>query len=231
METKKDSSQRSWAKKIVSNKKYGLNFNIGLVIALAFAISAFEWKSYGDIDIIDLTANPDTPDNEEMPITIQDPPPPPPPKKEVLVKLVEVEKDDLADDLKDLLDKPINPNDAIPESITDLPPEESVETIHYIVENMPEFKGGLEAFYKYLSKEIKYPTQARKMGVEGKVFVEFVINTDGELTDIKIIKGIGAGCDQEALRVIQSCPAWVPGKQRGVPVNVKKVIPINFQLH
>ena len=68
------------------------------------------------------------------------------------------------------------------------------------------------------------------MGVEGKVFVEFVVNRDGSIVDVKSIKGIGAGCDEEAVRIVQSAPAWKPGKQRGKPVRQKMVIPITFKL-
>jgi protein TonB len=93
---------------------------------------------------------------------------------------------------------------------------------------MPQ--GGMQAFYEYVGKKLKYPTQARRMGIEGKVFVEFVINRDGTILDVKAIKGIGAGCDEEAVRVIQSAPSWKPGKQRGKPVRQRMVLPITFKL-
>ena len=91
-------------------------------------------------------------------------------------------------------------------------------------------KGGMSAFYKYVGDKMKYPAQARRMGIEGKVFVEFVINRDGSITDVKAIKGIGAGCDEEAVRVVQSAPPWNPGKQRGKPVRQRYVVPITFKL-
>jgi protein TonB len=77
---------------------------------------------------------------------------------------------------------------------------------------------------------MKYPAQARRMGIEGKVFVEFVVDKDGTLTEVKTVKGIGAGCDEEAVRVIQSAPKWKPGKQRGRPVKVRMILPIIFKL-
>ena len=77
---------------------------------------------------------------------------------------------------------------------------------------------------------MKYPAQARRMGIEGRVFVEFIINKDGSLTEIKFIKGIGAGCDEEAVRVIQSAPAWNPAKQRGKAVKQRYTLPIIFKL-
>jgi len=86
------------------------------------------------------------------------------------------------------------------------------------------------AFYEYVSKNLKYPSQARRMGVEGKVFVQFVVDKDGSISQVQSIKGIGAGCDEEAVRVLQNAPKWKPGKQRGRPVRVRMVLPITFKL-
>ncbi|MFT7031451.1 MAG: TonB family protein [Marinoscillum sp.] len=99
-----------------------------------------------------------------------------------------------------------------------------------IVEEQPEFEGGIDAFYQYLGNEIKYPEQAREMGVEGRVYVQFVVETDGSLSEVKSVKGIGAGCDTEAVRVVQNAPAFKPGSQRGKPVRVRMVMPIAFTL-
>jgi periplasmic protein TonB len=108
--------------------------------------------------------------------------------------------------------------------------EEVAEEIFTIVEDQPQPKGGMAAFYEYVGKNLKYPAQARRMGIEGKVFVEFVVDKDGTITDVKAIKGIGAGCDEEAIRVIQLAPKWSPGKQRGRPVKVRMILPITFKL-
>ena len=86
------------------------------------------------------------------------------------------------------------------------------------------------AFYKYISTNLRYPDQARKMGVEGKVFVQFIVDKDGSITDVQAIKGIGEGCDEEAVRVIEGSNKWIPGKQRGRPVKVKMILPITFKL-
>jgi protein TonB len=88
----------------------------------------------------------------------------------------------------------------------------------------------MAAFYKYVGDKIKYPPQARRMGIEGRVFVEFVIGKDGTLSEVRAIKGIGAGCDEEAVRIVQSSPAWNPGKQRGKPVKQRYTLPIIFKL-
>lgn len=99
------------------------------------------------------------------------------------------------------------------------------------VEKQPEFEGGPEAFYRYIAKEMKYPLQARQMGVEGRVDVQFVVGKDGSLSDVRAIKGIGAGCDAEAVRVLQNAPSFRPGRQNGKPVFVRMVVPIIFKLN
>lgn len=99
------------------------------------------------------------------------------------------------------------------------------------VEEQPEFEGGMPAFYKYVGSEIKYPRQARQKGVEGRVYVQFVVEKDGSLSDVKAIKGIGAGCDSEAVRVLQNAAWFKPGTQRGRPVRVRMELPIIFKLN
>ncbi len=100
-----------------------------------------------------------------------------------------------------------------------------------LVEEQPEFEGGMGAFYKYVGDEMDYPKQARAAGVEGRVYIQFVVETDGSLSEVKTVKGIGAGCDAEAVRVVQNAPAFKPGSQRGKPVRVRMVLPIIFQLN
>lgn len=100
-----------------------------------------------------------------------------------------------------------------------------------VVEDPPVFEGGMDAFYKYVRNEINYPLQARKLGVEGRVDVQFVVEKDGSLTDVEAIRGIGAGCDLEAVRVVQDAPSFKPGKQRGKAVRVQMVMPIVFKLN
>lgn len=107
---------------------------------------------------------------------------------------------------------------------------ETSDDVFLIVDDKPEYAGGLEAMYNYLASNIKYPAQAQELGIEGKVFVQLIINEDGSLSDIKTIKGIGAGCDAEALRVIKNMPDWLPGKQDGQTVKVRMVLPIHFKL-
>ncbi|WPP48880.1 M56 family metallopeptidase [Catalinimonas niigatensis] len=104
------------------------------------------------------------------------------------------------------------------------------DEVYMVVENQPEPEGGIKEFYQYIAQNMKYPLQARQMGIEGKVFVQFVVDEYGEITEVQSIKGIGAGCDAEAVRVLESAPAWNPGTQKGKAVKVRMVMPITFSL-
>lgn len=110
------------------------------------------------------------------------------------------------------------------------PPLKGGEQIFTIVENQPEFPGGLEAFYQYISKNLNYPATARSASIEGRVYVEFIVDQDGSITEVKTVKGIGNGCDAEAERVIRNAPRFNPGSEGGEPVKVKMVLPIIFKL-
>ncbi|MCX2575120.1 energy transducer TonB [Pedobacter sandarakinus] len=98
------------------------------------------------------------------------------------------------------------------------------------VDEYPEFAGGMKAFTRYMERNLRYPSQAQDQGVVGKVFLSFVVEKDGSITDVKVLRGIGFGCDEEAIKVIKKSPLWKPGKNRGVPVRVRYNMPINFQI-
>jgi len=108
--------------------------------------------------------------------------------------------------------------------------EEDPNKIFTAVEKEPGFVGGIEKFYKYLQNNIHYPAVAKENNVQGKVFVTFVVEKDGSLTDIKVVRGIGSGCDEEAMRVLKNSPRWTPGIQNGRPVRVQYTMPISFTL-
>lgn len=99
-----------------------------------------------------------------------------------------------------------------------------------IVEVMPEFPGGAEAMFKYINRELKYPEEAVENGVQGVVYVTFVVETDGSVTGVNVLRGIGGGCNEEAVRVVSAMPNWTPGKQRGKEVRVKYNLPLRFKL-
>lgn len=108
--------------------------------------------------------------------------------------------------------------------------EISEDLIFDVVEDQPEPAGGMDGWNSYLSSNLKYPSQARQMGIEGTVIVAFVINTDGSIQDVEILRGIGSGCDEEAIKVIQNAPNWKPGKQREQAVRTRMRLPIRFKL-
>ncbi len=107
---------------------------------------------------------------------------------------------------------------------------ETSEFFGCIVETMPAFRGGEQKMFEFLGNNLVYPKEAKEAGIEGQVFVEFYIEKDGSVTDGKVLKGIGYGCDEEALRVIGIMPKWQPGMQRGKAVRVRYTMPINFKL-
>ena len=99
-----------------------------------------------------------------------------------------------------------------------------------VVEYMPEFPGGMNSLLDYIAKNIKYPEEAQKKGINGRVILQFIVNTDGSLSDFKIIRGVDPQLDAEALRVVKSMPKWTPGKDKGKVVPVYYTVPISFGL-
>lgn len=99
-----------------------------------------------------------------------------------------------------------------------------------VIESQPVPKEGMKAFFEYISANLKYPDEARKMGIQGKVFVEFVVDKDGKLINIKSVKGIGVGCDEEAIRVLKNAPEWTPATVVDMPVKVRMILPITYKL-
>jgi periplasmic protein TonB len=121
----------------------------------------------------------------------------------------------------------VDPNDSKGTEIVNEGPADGIFTA---VEVMPTPQGGMKAFYSYLSKNIQYPKAASKSNISGKVFVSLVVSETGRISDVKVVKGIGFGCDEEAVRVIAAAPPWIPGKQGGRPVKVRYTVPVNFTL-
>ncbi|MDN5203586.1 energy transducer TonB [Fulvivirgaceae bacterium BMA10] len=211
-------------------RKSGLFMNLGLVMSLSFAILAFEWRSFDEghlANLGDLSDNLD--DLLEIPPTEQ-PPLPPPVIQQPEITIVE-DDEEIEQEIEIDLDVEIT-EDAVIEDIivADSEPEEEADEVFLFSEVQAAPKDGLKAFYRYVADNMNYPPQARRMGITGRVFLTFVVEKDGSLTDIKVLKGIGAGCDEEAVRVLASHPKWNPGKQRGVPVRVRSQISIHFQL-
>jgi protein TonB len=117
------------------------------------------------------------------------------------------------------------------EPVAEIVVEEDENKIFTVVEQQPEFQGGLEAMMNFIRKNMRYPASARRMGVDGTVYVSFVVSKDGSISEVKTVRGISADLDQEALRVVSIMPPWKPGKQNGKPVFVRFVLPIKFKLN
>jgi periplasmic protein TonB len=212
-------------------KKAGLFRSIGLMIALLLVITAFQWKTY-DKEEVDLKAK----NTNTFELLVDIPPteqPPPPPPQVQSTQVIEVPDEEvLKEEIKVNLDIEVTENTKV-EAISVRaaePEEEETDRIFVIVEETASPKGGLAAFYTYVGENITYPAAARRMGIQGRVYVEFVIAKDGVLTDVHVVKGIGAGCDEEAVRIVQAAPPWNPAKQRGKPVRQRYTLPIIFKM-
>jgi len=210
-----------------------LFFSIGLCISLLFIITAFEWKFFDDGKIIDLgTLNSNFENIVDVPPTEQ---PPAPQPKLVQPQIIEVaDEEEIIEEIEIDLDIEMTEEQIIDQPVFEEMQmevqDEKADEIFTIVEQQPEPVGGFSAFYAYVSKNLKYPKQAERINIQGRVYLEFVVERDGSLTDIKVLKGIGGGCDEEACRIISAAPNWKPGKQRGRPVRVKMVMPILFRI-
>jgi periplasmic protein TonB len=211
-------------------KKSFLFFNIGLIISLGLAIMAFNYRVYDDTSVKEFKSDVVVDEILDVPPTEQLPPPPP---KIEQPQIIEVpDEKEIEEEININMDVETTTETKVEIPIAPVIEEEKEDPnqIFLVVEESAAPIGGMPAFYDYVGKKLKYPAQARRMGIEGKVFVEFVIEKDGSITDVKAIKGIGAGCDEEAVRVVESAPKWKPGKQRGKPVRQRMVLPINFKL-
>lgn len=116
------------------------------------------------------------------------------------------------------------------EVVVDEKPKEEETKVFDVVEQMPQFPGGPQALFEYLSKHIKYPAVAEENGVQGRVIVTFVVERDGSITDVTVVKSVDPSLDKEAQRVVKSMPKWIPGKQNGAAVRVKYTVPVTFKL-
>ncbi|MBT3622250.1 energy transducer TonB [Flavobacteriales bacterium] len=205
-------------------RKKGLFLQIGLIIALLVVLGAFEYKTYEKIAYNLGALNLDDLEEEIIPITKQEvkPPPPPPPPPEVIEIVedeVEIENEIEIEDTESDEDEEIEIE------------EEDDEEFFMVVENMPEFPGGDLGLMKYIQKNVKYPAIAKEYNITGKVYVNFIVDKSGSVTNVKIVRGVDKNLDAEAVRVVKSLPKYKPGKQRGKAVRVMYTIPINFTLN
>lgn len=151
---------------------------------------------------------------------------PPPPQSEIDISIIStIDKEGgISDDIAE------TPPTEAPPAVTKILEIEEDNTPFTTVEVQPTFMGGNSEMYKFLGKNLKYPTAAQRANIQGKVFLSFIVEKDGSITDIETMKGIGFGCDEEAMRVVKLMPKWIAGKQNGRNVRVKFTIPVFFRL-
>ena len=213
----------------LENKK-AIPMMMGLVMVLSLLFIAFEW-SQNEFNKRDNYAATFIPDDEELPpITMPDKPLPPPPPPPPASDIIEVKPDDVTTVNNNIItdETPIEPlKEIMNRPVGNAGQEDDPEVVFITAEENPEFKGDV---FAYLSKSLKYPIIPQENGVQGKVICQFVVNRDGSITDIEVVRGVDKYLDAEAVRVIKTMPAWKPGKMNGKPVRVKFTLPVVFRL-
>ena len=210
---------------------------MGMVVGLAVLFVGFEW---GTRDVQVVTADEGVADiiaEEEIEITRQEntPPPPPPPAAPVVTEVLNVVDDDVELEQQEIVTSEDSQTEAQTQTfvapVVEEEEEEAAQQIFTVVEEMPDFPdGGLQGLLKFLAKNIKYPVIAHENGIQGRVVCAFVVNKDGSIVDIEVLRGVDPSLDKEAVRVLSTMPKWKPGKQRGKPVRVKYTVPVMFRL-
>lgn len=207
---------------------------MGLVVGLSLLFFAFEWSTQTrkldeTVLVQDVLAE------EEIEITRREPtpPPPPPPPEPETPEIIEV----VEEKVETKLEIKTEDDQSQRQMQTYVPPpppkpkqEEVTEEIFVVVEDQPLFPGGNAAMMKFLSDNIKYPVIAQENGIQGRVICNFVVEKDGSITDVQVVRGVDPSLDKEAVRVIQQMPRWNPGKQRGQAVRVRFTLPVVFRL-
>lgn len=224
------------SKHVDLKKKTGQHFLMGLSIALSLSLVAFEWRTPENQKISeDLGTEIQVEDDELPPITVRKIPKPTPPVPKFKPQppqpvvdpvVVTVTQDPVVEPVDLPTSEPagdVNPDAFFVEEVED-------NEIHPYVELMPEYVGGERELFKYLGANIKYPRIAKDSRIQGTVFVEFIVNKDGSISDTKVLRGIGGGCDEEAIRVVEKMKNWKPGMQGGRNVRVLFRLPIKFIL-
>lgn len=214
--------------------KFTTHLLAGAILALALMFIAFEWSEREKRIAVDSGITEVVFEEEIIPITEQEqpkqaPPPPEAPKVEEVLEIMDndakVEESTIqaSDDTQKAVEVKYTPVEVEEEEVEE-------QQIFQVVEEMPSFPGGTAECMKFLSKNIKYPTISQENGVQGRVIVQFVVNTDGSIVDAVVARGVDPYLDKEALRVVSMMPKWTPGKQRGKAVRVRYTLPVMFRL-
>ncbi|MCQ2235596.1 MAG: energy transducer TonB [Bacteroidales bacterium] len=217
----------------LENKKLLFN-EIGLALVLLGCYLAFEWSTKAAEINVDAMVDEVVVEDEMVPITKQEevkPPPPPPPPKMAEVLTIVTDDTEINDDLEIFDTEDTDEREIVYQEVeVKEEEEEEVEEVFVIAEQMPAFPGGDVELRKFLAQSVKYPVIAQENGIQGRVFVSFVVDKTGSVTNARVARGIDPNLDKEALRVVNSMPKWTPGMQRGKPVKVSYTVPINFVL-
>ena len=204
---------------------------VGLALALSSMLYAFEYTSVAE-KIEEFSTESVAVEEEIIPITRQDeikPPPPPVAPQQQISDVLEIVEDDVEiEDEFEVIDVEATENQSI--QVVEVEVEEEEAPIFFIVEQMPEFPGGELELRKYIAENVNYPAVARENNIQGRVYVRFVVTTNGSVDQVSVARGVDPLLDAEAIRVVKGLPKWTPGKQRGQAVNVWYTVPINFQL-
>ncbi|MCD7941788.1 MAG: energy transducer TonB [Bacteroides intestinalis] len=207
---------------------------VGYVTVLAFMFVAFEWTRDIRVDTSGRINENVFEQDMEIPLTRQpEVTPPPPPQVTPINDVLTIIDDDATAEETNFASSEETGEDVVIKHIPVTVDEEVVvgDEIFVIVEENPQFPdGGTAGLLQYLGKNIKYPTIPQENGTQGRVTVQFVVNKDGSIVDVKVIRGVDPYLDKEAVRVISTMPKWIPGKQRGVPVRCKFTVPVTFKL-
>lgn len=205
---------------------------MGIILSLGMMFIAMEYTT-ADIKAEQISMKNELVVEEEfMPITrMETPPPPPPPPPPAFTEVLNIVDDNIElDEELELDDMELDEAEEVEIMMFEEESEEDDNFIFQRVEKMPEFPGGYAALAKYLGGNLHFPEVARDNGIEGRVYVKFVVNKQGHLQDIEILKGVDRALDKEAIRVVSQMPYWNPGEQRGQAVNVACNLPITFSL-
>lgn len=211
---------------------------MGFVVGLAVLFVSFEWTSTEVTVATEKDQVQDVIAEEQIEITRPEntPPPPPPPAAPVVAEELNIVEDDVELDQQEIVSSEDDATAAQAETFVAAAPvveeeeEEEAQQIFTVVEKQPEFPGGTAELMKFLSKNIKYPVIAQENGIQGRVVCSFVVNRDGSIVDIQVMRGVDPALDKEAVRVIGTMPKWKPGEQRGKPVRVRFILPVQFRL-
>ena len=204
---------------------------MGLVFVLSLVYVALEWTER-EVTKYEVTDTEFLFEEEvEIQQTSQETPPPPPPPAVQEVEVLNVVEDNVETESIEVNTEETEQEVVIAAPVEAPVEEEEEEVVFVVVESMPEFPGGQQALFKYLSENVKYPVIAQENGIQGRVICQFVVNKDGSIVDVEVVRSGGdPSLDKEAIRVIKSMPKWKPGKQRGKAVRVKYTVPVNFKL-